>query len=214
MPNCPRGTGNTYGASWNCGSEATQGFWEQLVERPQTKRKLPRDAKRSLEESLPDHNLEYWVVQREAGLGSLGQQRFVAIARCHGGYIAREAKRMVPSASVWLDGRIGCHQSFYQSAIGHAVRSRDPYQFVRGAWLVRRLSPDSNPIKVEELSGKRDEERLLHAMSSEAANVHLGQRRRAKFILKDLGRRKPDWLRAAAKKMTQASMREWKRYRN
>jgi hypothetical protein len=40
-------------------------------------------------------------------MGSLGQQRFVAIASWEGGHIAREAKATLPSACVWLDGNIG-----------------------------------------------------------------------------------------------------------
>jgi hypothetical protein len=48
---------------------------------------------------------------------------------------------------------------------------RDVYQKIVGHWLIRRLSPDSNPTKIEELSKKRDEEVLLQAMGSEAANM-------------------------------------------
>jgi hypothetical protein len=51
---------------------------------------------------------------------------------------------------------------------------------VSGSWLVWRVSPDSNPIEIEELLAKRDEEILLHAMDSEAGNVHLGEQLRAK----------------------------------
>lgn len=71
------------------------------------------------------------IIQREAGLGSLGQQRFVAIAHCDGGYVASEAKRVVPSASLWLEGQISCRQSYYQKAMTSAVRSEDPYQKIR-----------------------------------------------------------------------------------
>jgi len=83
-----------------------------------------------------------------------------------------------------------------------------------GAWLIRRLSPDSNPIEIEELPDRRDEETLLHAMGSETANVHLGEPRRAKSILKDLRSRKTDWLRVASKKMAKTVMKEWREFRN
>ena len=190
-----------------------QGFWEKLNEHPSIRGPIPRDAKHCLTASLPGKDLKYRIIQREAGLGSLGQQRFVVIAYCHGGYIAREAKRVVPSASVWLRGRIGCHQSYYQTAMNSAVRSPDPYQRIWKSWLLRRLSPDSNPIKMEELSGKRDEEILLHAMGSEAANVHLGTRRRAKLLLRDLSKRKSGWLRSAGRRMAKETIREWKEFR-
>ncbi len=194
--------------------KAATAFWEKIEGRPTFRGHLPGEARRPLEQAFPDHNLKYRIIQREAGLGSLGQQRFVAVALCRGGYIAREAKRVVPSASVWLDGRISCGQHYYRKAMDCAVRSRDPYQKISGPWLIRRLSPDSNPIEIEALPAKRDEEVLLHAMGGEAANVHLGEKGRANAILKDLSSRKPGWLRVAAKKMTKQIVREWKEYRN
>jgi hypothetical protein len=170
-------------------------------------------VKRVLRETLPNPNLDYKVVRREAGLGSLGQQRFVAIANWKGGHIAREAKAMLPSACVWLDGRIRNRQSYYQKAIQSAVRSHDPFQEVVGAWLIRRLSPESNPIEIADLPEERDEETLLYAMGSEAANVHLGSKRQVAGILKDLGRRKSNWLRSAARDMAKAMEGDWKRYK-
>ena len=41
----------------------------------------------------------------------------------------------------------------------------------KGKMAYRRLSPDSNPIEIAELSRKRDEGKLLHAIGAEAANV-------------------------------------------
>ena len=105
-------------------------------------------------------------------MGSLGQQRFVAIASWEGGHIAREAKAILPSACVWLDGHIGSRQSCYEKAIQSAVRSHGPFQKIIGTWLIRRLSPESNPIEIADLPEERDEETLLDAMGSEAANVH------------------------------------------
>jgi hypothetical protein len=82
-----------------------------------------------------------------------------------------------------------------------------------GAWLIRRLSPDSNPIEIDDLPEERDEEALLHAMGSEAANVHLGTSGAAKRIAKDLRRRKSNWLRSAAKETAKTMEHEWKEYR-
>ena len=93
-----------------------------------------------------------------------------------------------------------------------AARSQDPYQKIWKSWLLRRLSPDSNPIYIEQLQGKRDEYTLLHAMGSEAANVHLGIRGREIMILKDLKRRKPVWLQEAARRMAKISRKEWEEY--
>jgi Uncharacterized protein conserved in bacteria (DUF2252) len=190
----------------------SQDFWEKLSARPAVNG-LPRDARQALEKTLPSKKVEYKVVRREAGMGSLGQQRFVAIADWEGGCIAREAKAMVPSACMWLGGKVGRCQSYYQAAIGAAVRAHDPYQKIVGAWLIQRLSPDSNPIEIDDLPKGRDEEMLLHAMGAEAGNVHLGSKGQAKKILKDLHRRKSNWLRGAAKDMAKAMEQEWKEYR-
>jgi hypothetical protein len=190
-----------------------KGFWQKLSTRPPVHNgALPRSAKHVLKISLPDPKLQFKVVRREAGFGSLGQLRFVAISKWHGGFVAREAKAVVPSASVWMKGKVAHYQSYYERAIRSSVRSRDPYQRIVGTWLIRRLSPDSNPIDIDDLPKKRDEVILLKAMGSEAANVHLGSQPRGTRILKDLRRRDPDWLRHAAKAMAKAVERDWKEY--
>ena len=189
-------------------------FWEKLVKGPEVKRGLPKGAKQALENTLPDANVDYKIVQREAGMGSLGQPRFVAIAEWKGGYIAREAKETIPSSCAWVDQKkTGNQEIYYETAIKNAVRSHDPYQKAIGSWIVRRLSPDSNRIDIDDLPAKRDEEILLHAMGSEAANVHLGTKHQTRNILKDLDRRKADWLRSAAKEMAKAIERDWKDYK-
>jgi uncharacterized protein (DUF2252 family) len=186
-------------------------FWEKLVLRPAVIN-LSRQTRLALEKTLPARNLDYKVVRREAGMGSLGRQRFVAIADWEGGRIAREAKATVPSSCVWLAGNVSGRQWNYQKAIRGAVRSHDPYQLIVGDWLIRRLSPDSNPIEIDDLPKERDEAALLHAMGSEAANIHLGSSRPAK-IVKDLRGRKSNWLRSAAKAMAKTMEQEWKEYR-
>src|ERR1700691_365373 len=66
-------------------------FWKKLNRLPAVRRPLAKDLKRALEKTLPEAGMEYKVVMREAGLGSLGQERFVAIGQWQGGCIAREA---------------------------------------------------------------------------------------------------------------------------
>jgi hypothetical protein len=157
--------------------------------------------------------LSYKVVRREAGLGSLGQERFVAIAKWYGNCIAREAKAMLPSAYAWLDGKRGQTQPYYAMAMNSAIRPCDPYQKIVGKWLIRRLSPESNPIYISDLPTQRDEEALLQAMGAEAANVHLGTPKQIKNILKDLRRRKAKWLRVSGQSMAKIMKREWKNYK-
>jgi Uncharacterized protein conserved in bacteria (DUF2252) len=189
-----------------------RGFFEKLRELP-TARTTPRSAVHALDALLPGPVSHRRIVHREAGLGSLGQPRFTLVAMCDGGEIAREAKALIPSDCVWAFGRRGRTQPYYQRAMAHAIRSHDPFQRVVGTWIVRRLSPDSNPIELANLTGQRDEVRLLRAMGAEAANVHLGSRARTKAVLADLRRREAGWLRVAAKAMAKILEREWREYR-
>jgi uncharacterized protein (DUF2252 family) len=190
-----------------------EAFWSTMRALPTVHQRLPKAARQLLDRVQPDADIDYRVVRREAGMGSLGQPRFVTIAEWNGGLIAREAKALIPSACVWIRSHGGHGQSWYARAIRSAVRSRDPFQFVAGAWRVRRLSPDANPIEMANLPKHRDEEILLHAMGSEAANVHVGSRQRITSVLADLRGRKPRWLRAAARDMADAIKREWKAFR-
>jgi uncharacterized protein (DUF2252 family) len=190
-----------------------QHFWKNLLREPAvSRRQIPPDARKALDKTMPP-KVEYKVVRRKAGMGSLGQPRFVAIATYDGGYVAREAKATVPSASAWKDGKRGHGERYYEKAIALAVRSHDPYQRIFGDWLIRRLSPDSNPIEFDEVAEEHDEYTLLHAMGKEAANVHLGTRKQIKRVLKDLHRRDKNWLRHAGKVMAKVTEREWKEYK-
>src|SRR3984957_10145311 len=188
-------------------------FWSKLDRLPTARHPLATNVKRALEKTLPDPKMEYKVVRRQAGLGSLGQERFVAIGDWEGGLIAREAKAMVPSACVWVAEERGKNQSLYETAIRSAIRSRDPFQLIVGSWLIRRLSPDSNPIDIQTLSRHADERMLLHAMGQETANVHLGSKRQVANIQKDLRKRKPRWLPEAGGRMAKLVEQDWKRYR-
>jgi len=193
--------------------EPPEDFWQKLNGRPGVAHGFPSTAKRAIEKTLPAKKLPYKVVRREAGHGSLGQQRFVAIAPWCGAWIAREAKATIPSSCAWLNGTVDHCQTYYETAIKSAVRSHDPYQKMVGGWLIRRLSPDANPIEIEDLPKKRDEMTLLNAMGAEAANVHLGTKRQRRKILRDLQGRKSGWLRNSAKEMAKATERDWKKYR-
>ncbi len=193
--------------------EPPEDFWQKLNGRPGVAHGFPSTAKRAIEKTLPAKKLPYKVVRREAGHGSLGQQRFVAIAQWCGAWIAREAKATIPSSCVWLNGTVDHCQTYYETAIKSAVRSHDPYQKMVGGWLIRRLSPDANLIEIEDLPKKRDEMTLLNAMGAEAANVHLGTKRQRRKIVRDLQGRKSGWLRNSAKEMAKATERDWKKYR-
>jgi uncharacterized protein (DUF2252 family) len=189
-------------------------FWDGLRRLPTVRHGVPRGAMRALRATLSDAIADFKVVRRRAGTGSLGQPRFVLIADCAGADIAREAKALVASSCVWATGGRQRRQPYYEQAIRHAIRSRDPYQCVVGKWIVRRLSPDSNPIRMADLSESRDELRLLQAMGAETANVHLGSLTNPRAIVRDLEHRGPGWLRHAAKVMAQSVETDWNDYRH
>ncbi|MGB9245177.1 MAG: DUF2252 family protein [Candidatus Acidiferrales bacterium] len=189
-----------------------QDFWDKLTKNPSVARRdVPIEARDAWRKTLPP-DAEYKVVRRVAGLGSLGQRRFVAIVMHDGGYLAREAKATIPSASVWEERERGRGEHYYEKTISSAVRSHDPFQIVFGNWLIRRLSPDSNPIEIDKLPKERDEYALLSAMGREAANVHLGTKNQIKRVLRDLSLKKPNWLRRAGKEMAKAMEKDWREY--
>jgi hypothetical protein len=100
-----------------------------------------------------------------------------------------------------------------QLALDQAIRCPDPFVRLSGKWLVRQLAPDSSPIEIETMSGQKDQDKLLHAMAWEAANVHLGTKRSSTRIADDLNSRSGKWLRTAVKDMAAAVIGDWKEWK-
>src|SRR3989442_1736966 len=71
-------------------------FWDKLESLPTVKPPVPKGVLASLRRALPERDLKVRIVHRVAGLGSLGRQRFVALAAWRGGRGAREAKALRP----------------------------------------------------------------------------------------------------------------------
>ena len=126
-------------------------FWTKLQAMPELKTMPPADALKGLRKMLPDRSLSIRVSHRVSGLGSLGRQRFVALAKFKGGLIAREAKQLTDSAWLWAwpppkerrKSRI-----HYQEALDKSIRCHDPFVRLRGEWIVRRLAPDCSRIEL------------------------------------------------------------------
>jgi hypothetical protein len=184
-------------------------YWQKMEALPACRGKVPRSALRALERLMPEEGLEFRVAHRIAGLGSLGRQRFVALADWRGARIAREAKALVPSAYTlpWDGGPADEIQ--YEVVLRESVRSPDPFVHLRGRWIVRRLAPDCSRIELSALPQERDESRLLLEMGHETANVHLGSRRAARRILADLRARHGRWLHEASARMVKAVLSDW-----
>jgi len=188
-------------------------FWGKMNALPSVRGEVPKSARKALEELLPAPGLAYRVAHRVAGLGSLGRERFVALADWEGGRVAREAKALLPSACVWAKDDEGSKKIFYEDIITSAARALDPYVHLCGRWIVRRLAPHCSRIELTVLPKKRDEERLLHSMGFETANIHLGTKRAIKNVRRDLAKRKPGWVHEAAKKMVNAVQKDWEEWR-
>ena len=188
-------------------------FWGKMNALPTFRGEIPRGARKALEAFLPERGLIYRVAHRVSGMGSLGRERYVAIADMGGGRIAREAKATAPSACVWIKEGKGSKKIFCEDIITHAVRVLDPFVHLRGKWIVRRLAPHCSRIELATLPEKRDEQRLLHAMGFETANIHLGSRQTIKAIRRDLSKRKADWLLVAVHEMTKAVLKDWEEWK-
>ena len=182
-------------------------YWEKLTAFPVATGRVPR---KELRAALPDPKAPFTIPHRVAGVGSLGRQRFVAIAKDEKGFVAREAKALLPSAAAWARGQAR-PRILVTGILDHAVRVADPSFVARGRWMLRRLAPDCARIELEDLPAARDERKLLHAMGWETANLHLGSRRRK--IEKHLATLNSRWLEDAATTMAAATIADWRAFR-
>ena len=169
---------------------------------------VPPRVRRVLRSALPDRRLAHRIAHRVAGVGSLGRERFVALATWCGARIAREVKAQAPSAASWATGRKESAPAACATILERAVRAPDPFFSVRDGWIVRRLSPDCSRIDLDQIANERDEWRLLRAMGWETANMHLGTR--SARIASDLRRRPGSWLDRATRIMARATEADWR----
>ncbi len=188
-------------------------FWQRLDTQISPVQSAPTDAIRALERQFPEKFASYRVAKRRAGIGSLGRQRFVAIAEYRGGRIAREVKSSLPSAAFWADGTTHGATSFYEQIIDHAIRCPDPYLKARGKWIARRLAPDCSRVELSELPQARDERLLFNSMGREIANVHNGSKAKIASISKFMSTLKRNWLVEAVEEMKDSVLDDWRHWR-
>lgn len=187
-------------------------FWNKLNALVPGKDPVPHDVAAVLAQRLPEPGLEHRIVHRTAGLGSLGRQRWVALANWRGGKIAREAKAVVPSACNWAASGPSSPDFYYLPITRAAVRARDPVLDVLDSWIVRRLAPDCCRIELGDLPESRDEYKLLYAMGYETGNIHLGSPGTQKSILQELERQPATWLKESAERMRKLVVNDWKEW--
>jgi len=186
-------------------------FWDKFAALP-TIGKVPAKVLVMLKRALPEPGMPFRVAHRQAGLGSLGRERFTAIADWRGGKIAREAKPLLPSACAWSANSME-QAIHYPRIVASAVRAPDPFLALDDRWVLRRLSPYCSRIEISQLPRTRDAEKLFRAMGWELANVHLGSRRAMTAVHRDLSQRKSNWLCEATEIMAGATLKDWKEWR-
>jgi Uncharacterized protein conserved in bacteria (DUF2252) len=182
--------------------------WQELLSAVPVKKRPPPRFVAALAAALPEPRLTPKLAPRIAGAGSLGRLRVVAsLENYRGGPLAREAKALVPSC--W--NRQGAPGAGFALAAG-AYRSPDPWLQRHGDIVVRRLSPNSRKLDLAELP-TRGRLSLLAAMARDLAAVHAQDARRIGAVRADFERRKPGWLRIAARAVAEANERDWKAWR-
>lgn len=162
---------------------------------------VPKDAATALQESMPESDLPLRIGQRQAGMGSLGRERYVARTSYEGENVAREAKALLPSANFLASGKTP-EKNYIEQIAGNAVREPDPLVTLHDNWIVRELSPTSSKVELGEIAKVKDELRLLYSMGYETGNIHQGTKNAAPKILKNLDARDDGWLVDAVKAMT------------
>ena len=183
-------------------------FWAKLASfRSATP---PRKVRDLIGRQLPDCQAPTRFIHRIAGLGSLGRQRYVGIAPSDGGFVAREAKAMLPPI---YGGLRGGAKTYYATILKRAIRAPDPFVAAEQGWLLRRLAPHCTRIELGDLPKRSDEALLLEAMGAETANIHLGTRDAVPAIRRDLKKRGGSWLADAAATMADATIKDWKDWR-
>ena len=181
-------------------------FWQKSEEKLEPAHNIPADARTALKANLLNGALKVDFLQPKPGdppgMGSRGKRRFYALAMWKGAKILREAKPVVPSAMAWAradDAGPGLVEMLMSPR-----RCPDPFQEIRGKWVVRRLAADSSKIELADLDSVATEKdmkrKVFESMGAEIANLHLGSISAAK-LRGELDARGSDatWLRKAAK---------------
>jgi uncharacterized protein (DUF2252 family) len=155
---------------------------------------------------------------RQAGTGSLGHPRLVAVGRDGAGrWQAREVKLLGPATVDWLrdtDPTVSwpvAEPDLY-SRVSAAMHGPDPAARVEG-WQLRRLAPDVVRIELMGLVA-RDAERVVRSMAQAIVDVHGSQPDALAAARADGAGRKSEWLKDAVQVMladTRACHERWVR---
>ena len=133
-------------------------YWQKFTALPTAKR-VPAKVLTLLRNALPQKNIPCRIAHRQAGLGSLGRERYTALGDWCSGKIARETKPLVPSACTWAGLRKDDTHIYYADILRQSARAPDPFLVLQGSWILRRLSPSCSRLELSDLARSRDEGR-------------------------------------------------------
>jgi hypothetical protein len=182
---------------------------------PTNEQPLPR-YEMALAAAMPEAIIKSGFYRRQAGVGSLGRPRWVAIGKWRGALIVREAKVLVPSAWNIVRGRGGFSIRWNEIATGR-YRSPDPWFRLTDNIIVRRLSPNNRKIEAknsEDLAILLDP-RMLRVMGRELASIHLGSvdwRTQIKDDLANRNRKGKTWLSKATREAVDAVAKDYQKW--
>jgi hypothetical protein len=173
---------------------------------------IPGRHREALRAAMPDPQAALLVAPRSAGTGSLGRPRFVGRTEWKGGPVLREAKTLVISAwALRLDpSSTGIHAATIAAG---RFRAPDPHYRVVDSILVRRLSPNSRKIEVEDAAGELLSSAMLSLMARELANCHADDPIRHADLQEDLPKLGDGWLSREAKAAADAVTRDYNSFR-
>ncbi|OLP60154.1 hypothetical protein BJF93_14310 [Xaviernesmea oryzae] len=186
---------------FEAGPEKRERFWNELDALHEAPVE-PEAFDARLRAALPTGTSAVRIMPRQAGVGSLGRPRFVALGQYRGGPIAAEIKGGMPSC--WTLGR---EAGLAESLAGGPHRSPDPTLVYDADAVLRRLAPNSGKLKFAEVKPKLQGQ-LIAAIAGDLAAIHAGAGDSGE-IRHDLERRPAGWLTAAIRRVAQWTEGEW-----
>lgn len=190
-------------------------FWDDLAKQPQFK-SPPAEPAAIVTEALPQPFEDLRLLQRIAGVGSLGRTRVTGVANHYGSLVAREVKASLSSAWTWAAEKPDAdEQRRCAGQLAAApLRCPDPCLQLRPGWVVRRLAPHSSKVTLDALPDRADQVHLLECMGRETAQLHLATPDATKAIHADLTARPATWLHDASHTMGKSTRTDWQNWKN
>ncbi|TDW22396.1 DUF2252 family protein [Kribbella kalugense] len=176
---------------------ADQRYFGRLAEgQPAAASDVPAHVRRAAIDSVgPDWEPSWY--RRQAGVGSLGHPRFVAVGKD----VAREVKLLGPPTALFEPaGGVRPDETLYERVLT-TVSGPDPMRRVEG-WQIRALAPDVQRITIENLRPK-DTERMLTSMARAAADVHGASPEQLDAARDHVAQLPTSWLHHAAQRLTE-----------